>query len=209
MDYEQLASWESIDKTVQGLQSRSYYAVVVKTGADALAKIKEMIPDGAGVMNGSSQTLEQIGFIDYLKAGEHAWDHKFHNLHEEVLAEHDPVKQEKLRKEAVLSDYYLGSVHALAETGEFVFGSMTGSQLPHVTFTSANLIFIVSTKKIVPTIEDAIKRLKDFVVPSEDKRMIAATGSGTKLNKMLVFNGEYAPNNRKINFILVEEPLGF
>ncbi len=32
-----------------------------------------------------------------------------------------------LRKQSVLSDYYLGSVHALAKTGEMVIASASGT----------------------------------------------------------------------------------
>src|SRR3990167_7298171 len=145
MDYTALASKEIIDRTVLALTARHVEAVVVKNGAEALEKIKSFIPQGASVMNGASVTLEQIGFVDYLKSGAHGWN----NLHEAVLKEEDKEKRDNLRKHAVVSDYYIGSVHALTEDGEFIIASNTGSQLPHVVFTSPNLIFVVSTKKIV------------------------------------------------------------
>ncbi|MEK9182459.1 MAG: LUD domain-containing protein, partial [Patescibacteria group bacterium] len=135
MDYKTLATKESTEKTIEALKARGVEALVVGSGADALAKIKELIPEGASVMNGSSVTLEQIGFVEYLKSGEHGWN----NLHDGIIAEKDPAKKAELRKLGVLSDYYLGSVHALAETGEFVIASNTGSQLPHIVFTSPNL----------------------------------------------------------------------
>jgi hypothetical protein len=79
-------------------------------------------------MQGSSVTLEEIGLIDYLKSGKHQWS----NLKDGIFAEREPAKQSLLRKQATMSDHYLGSVHALAETGEFVIASNTGSQLPNV-----------------------------------------------------------------------------
>ncbi|MBI4090400.1 MAG: lactate utilization protein, partial [Candidatus Komeilibacteria bacterium] len=167
MDYNQLATQEAIDATLAALVEKGFAVFVVNTGAEALAKIKEFIPAGASVMNGSSVTLEQIGYIDYLKSGDHGWV----NPKEAVLAEKDPAKQALLRRQALTSDYYLGSVHALAENGEFVIGSNTGSQMPHVVYSSPNLIFVVSTKKIVPTLADAMKRLEEHVVPLEDEHM--------------------------------------
>jgi len=144
MDYNRLAPKEIIEKTVKALNSKNIEVTIVDNGNEALEKIKEFIPQGLSVMNGSSVTLEQIGFIDYLKSGEHGWN----NLHKNILNEKDKAKQTILRKQSVISDYYLGSVHALAETGEFVIASNTGSQLPHIVFTSPNLIFVVSTKKL-------------------------------------------------------------
>jgi L-lactate utilization protein LutC len=177
----------------------------VENGQEALVKIKELIPKGASVMNGASVTLEQIGFVDYLKGDEHGWN----NLHEAIIAEKDPAKQALLRKQSVLSDYYLGSVHALAETGEFVIASNSGSQLPHIVFTSSNLIFVVSTKKITPSLPEAMKRLMEHVIPLEDVHMKEKYGVGTAPNKILIYNDENPTVGRKIRMILVNEDLGF
>jgi hypothetical protein len=170
-----------------------------------LEKIKELIPRGASVMNGSSTTLNEIGFVDYLKSGEHGWN----NLHENIINEKNPVKQASLRKQALLSDYYLGSVHALTQEGEMVIGSNTGSQLPHIVYSSINLIFVVSTKKITANLDQALKRLHEHVIPLEDKRMQIAYGMGTNLSKTLIYSKEVAFNQRQVKVILVNEKLGF
>ncbi len=139
--------------------------------------------------------------------GTHGWN----NLKEGILAEKDSEKQRALRKQALLSDYYLGSVHGLAETGEFVLGSNTASQLPQVTYSSQNVIFVVSNKKIVPTLADAIKRLEEHVVPQEDARLKRLYGptSGSRLSKELIFRYESPFNKRKVRMLLVNEKLGF
>jgi len=205
MEYNKLATKDIVQKTTSALTARNIEVLEVENGEVALKKIKELIPKDASVMNGSSVTLEQIGFVDYLKTKEHGWN----NLHEAIIKEIDPAKQAALRKQAVLSDYYLGSVHALAETGEFVIASNTGSQLPHIVFTSSNLIFVVSTKKIVPTLADAMARLTEYVVPLEDKHMQEKYGIGTALNKLVTFYNENPMIKRKVIMILVNEDLGF
>ena len=205
MNYNTLATKEIIQKTIESLSKRNVEAFVVENSSEALAKIKDLIPEGASVMNGASVTLEQIGFVDYLKSKKHGWN----NLHEAILEEKDPAKQAILRKQAVLSDYYLGSVHALAETGEFIIASNTGSQLPHIVFTSPNLIFVVSTKKIVPTLPDAMNRLMEHVIPLEDAQMKRKYCVGTAPMKVLTFNGENQMMKRKVRMILVEKDLGF
>ena len=205
MQYNQLASNESIQTTIGELAKHNIEAVVVDTKKGALEKIKELIPSGVSVMNGSSTTLIEIGFVDYLKEGKHGWN----NLHEAILAESDPAKQGKLRKESALSDYYLGSVHALSETGEFVVASNTGSQLPHIVFTSQNLLFVVGAQKIVPTLSEALKRLEEYVVPLENERSLKAYGAPTALNKIVIFKGESPMIGRKVKMIIVKESLGF
>lgn len=205
MQYDQLASNESINSTVAKLAENNIEAIVVENKAEALAKIKELIPAGVSVMNGSSVTLEEIGFVDYLKGGTHGWN----NLHEAIVKETDPAKQGVLRQQALHSDYYLGSVHGLAESGESVIASNTGSQLPHIVFTSPNLIFVVGVQKIVPTLAEAMKRLEEYVVPLEDKHSMEKWGAGTAVNKIVIFKGENAYMGRKVRMIIVKESLGF
>ena len=205
MDYTTLAPQEMIDATIENLAQRAIKASIAQTKEQALEIIKTMIPAGASVMNGSSVTLEQIGFVDYLASGTHQWN----NLHAAVLAEKDQARQAVLRKQAILSDWYLGSAHAVAQTGEMVFGSNSGSQLPHILYTSPNVLLVISTKKIVPTLRDALDRLESFVVPLEDQRMRQKYNVGTALNKEVIFRGENPKSGRNIHAIFVKESLGF
>ncbi|MBI4080031.1 lactate utilization protein [Candidatus Kaiserbacteria bacterium] len=205
MNFTKLASGETVAKTAAALERRGFKAVAVADGREALEYIKRSIPNGASVMNGSSVTLEEIGFVDLLKSGKHEWN----NLHAAVLAEQDSAKRSQMRKHAVVSDYYLGSVHALTEDGEMVIASNTGSQQPHLVYTSPNLILVVSTKKIVPTLAGAFERLEKHVVPLEDEHMKKLYGSGTAHNKTVVLHGESAMTKRSATVLLVDEALGF
>lgn len=208
MDYTTLASKSTLEKTAAALTSHGFKPVLVENRAGALTLIQTLIPKGASVMNGASRTLEEIGFIDHLKSGTHGWN----NLHEAILAEKDPAAQALLRRRALISDYYLGSVHALSETGEMVIASNTGSQLPHIAYSSPNLILVVGAQKIVPTLEDGRKRLREHVIPLEDARMKQVYGpnAGTALNKEFLYHAENtAFTGRSIQVLLVNEKLGF
>jgi len=205
MDYNTLASKDTMHKTMNALKERGHLPELVESRSEALEKIKALIPAGASVMNGSSRTLEEIGFVSYLKAGAHGWN----NLHEAILNETDPVKQAALRKQAVLSDYFVGSIHAVCETGEMLIASNSGSQLPQVVFTSQNLIFVVGAQKIVPTLADAFDRLERHVIPLEDERMRMAMGMGTYASKILIVKREQPFMGRKSHVIFVNEKLGF
>ncbi len=125
-----------------------------------------------------------------------------------ILAEKDEAKQTELRKKSVSSEYFLGSVHAIAETGEMVIASASGSQLPAYVFTSNNVIWVVGAQKIVPTLSDAIKRVREYVLPLEEARMKSEGGWGSTIGKLLIFEKEINPD-RKLTLILVNEKLGF
>ena len=204
-DFGELATETQIQNTLEALKKNGVEGIVVNTGSEALKRIEELIPEGASVMNGSSVTLETIGFVDYLKSGSHSWN----NLHGAIVKETEREKQREARRKALSADYYLGSVHALTEEGEFLVASNTGSQLPHIAFSSPNIILVVGSQKIVPTLEDAMARLKDYVVPLEDKHMRQKYGVGTNLSKILIFRKEVPINQRTIRMILVKEKLGF
>jgi len=176
----------------------------VNTKKEALAKIKKLIPDGGEVMTGSSTTLDQIGFVDLLKSGKHPWK----NLKDAIVAEKDPAKQSELRKKSILSDYFLGSVHAITQDGQVLIASASGSQIPSYSFSSDNVIWVAGAHKIVPTLEDALIRIKDYVFPLEDKRMKSVGMFGSNISKILIFQKEIMPN-RHIHLILVNEVLGF
>ena len=203
MTYTELATQTSINTTFEHLQTRNIHPQLVNSKLEALAAIKKLIPDGASVMTGSSTTLEQIGFIELLKSGGHPWN----NLKAAIVTEQDPAKQAELRRQSSLSQFFLGSIHALTEDGQALIASASGSQLPSYAFTSDNVIWVVGAQKIVPNLEAAFDRLRSYVLPLEDKRMKATGASGSTIGKILVFEREIMP--RQIHLILVNEQLGF
>ncbi len=204
MDYTKIASDEVVTKVAEALKGRNVSPIIVDTKEQALEEIKKLIPAGGSVMNGSSTTLQEIGFVDYLKAGQHGWN----NVHEEILKESDPVRQARLRKESVLADYFLGSVHAITEAGQLLIASASGSQIPSYAFTTDNVIWVASANKIVVDREAAFKRIEDYVFPLENKRMQSVGYPGSTIGRVLVFEREIMPN-RHLTMILVKEKLGY
>lgn len=191
-------------KAIEALKPRGVTAELVNTKEEALSKLKSLIPAGAEVMTGSSTTLEQIGFVELLKSGKHPWK----NFKDILLAEKDQAKQMELRKKSVAIDYFIGSVHAVTENGEVLIASASGSQLPSYAFSSDNVIWVAGTQKIVPTVEEGFRRIREYCFPLEDKRMKSVGFPGSAIGKILLFEREIMPN-RKIKLIFVNEKLGF
>jgi L-lactate utilization protein LutC len=204
MKYDTLASEEAIKTAMEALKERNVKVQLVNTKEEALGKINNLIPRGKEVMTGGSTTLDQIGFTELLISGKHPWK----NLKDNILAEKDTVKQMELRKKSISSEYFLGSVHAVAQTGEVLIVNATGSSLPSYAFSSDNVIWIVGTQKIVPTLEEGFKRIREYCVPLEDNRMKSIGYQGTTIGKYLIFEREIN-QNRTIHLIFVNEKLGF
>ncbi len=207
MDYQSLPSPDRIQKTITALQSHGITVTFVESKEAALSQIQNLIPVAASMMTGASVTLQQIGLEAFLKGGSHPW----WNMKATILAEKDPVQQAVLRKQSTLAEYYLGSVHAITESGEILIASATGSQLPAYAYSSNHVIWVAGAQKIVPTLDDAFRRLREFVQPLEDQRLKQIFGPEAKgvIGKILVFERESPMLRRSINLILVNEVLGF
>jgi L-lactate utilization protein LutC len=164
MSFDTPADEERISKATEALKSRGIAVEVLQDGRQALARLQELIPAGASVSTGGSLTLKEIGFEDLLVSGSHPWK----NLKAEFLAEKDPARQRLLRRQSVLADCYLGSVHAVSETGEVVIASMTGSQLSPYAYAAKSVIWVVDTQKITSSLDEGIRRVREYVLPHED-----------------------------------------
>ena len=203
--YNVLAPTHSVEKTIAAVQARGIEVELVTDRAQALQRLTDLIPSGAALMTAASVTLKEIGFEDVLKQGAHSW----HNLKDAILAEKDADEQRRLRQKATLADYYIGSVQAIAETGEVVIASGSGSQLPAYVYSSNHVIWVAGVQKIVPTLEDALRRVREYSLPMEDARMKAMGRSGSHLSKIVIVERESPSPVRKVRLILVNEVVGF
>ena len=206
MDYDTLPAPERVQRTVEAVIGRGIHAELVETKEAALDRVRDLIPPGCVVMTGSSVTLQQIGFEDILISGDHPW----RNFKADLLAEKDPAKQSAMRRQGTLAEFFLGSVNALAETGELVFASGSGSQLPAYAYTSRNVIWVAGTQKITPTLDDALQRVRDYVLHLEDQRQKSLCNkAGSRINRILIIEGDPAYLRRNLRLILVNQVLGF
>jgi L-lactate utilization protein LutC len=206
MDYAALPTSESIHRTLEAVRGRGIHAELVETKEEALAKIREIIPAEAVVMTAGSVTLQQIGFEAMLISGQHPW----RNFKADLLAEKDPVKQSAMRRQGTLAEFFLGSVNAIAETGELVFASGTGSQLPAFAYSSRNVIWVAGVQKITPTLDEALRRVRQYVLPLEDERQKKfGNKTGSYIGRILIFEYEPAFLRRNLTLILVNQALGF
>ena len=92
VDYSIPASPETVARTVDAIRARGIKVILVETSAEALAKIHEIIPAGATIMMGMSQTLQEIGLEAQLINKQHPWVY----LKDEIMAEQDPTRRMEL-----------------------------------------------------------------------------------------------------------------
>jgi hypothetical protein len=206
MSFDLPATSDEIQETIRAVTARGLKAEVLETGQDALARIRELIPTGSTISTGASLTLREIGLEDLLKAGTHAWK----NLKGEYLAEQDPARRSLLMRQSILADYFLGSVHAVSRTGEIVVASMTGSQIAPYAFAARNLIWVVGAQKITSSLEEGVRRLREYVLPHENARMLESSGGkrGSRIGKLMIFEYEVPFLGRNVTLLFVKQKLG-
>jgi hypothetical protein len=200
--YSQLASAEQIEQTVLALQARNIQAVVVENGEQACEYVLNLLPEGAEVHSAMSRTLEQIGLTAIIEESG-----RYQAIRPQ-LRKLDRVKQNReFRSMGASPDFMLGSVHAVTADGLVVIGSGGGSQIGPYAHGAGKVIWVVGAQKLVPTLEDALRRLKEYSLPLESERMQAAMGRPASLNQILIFQGALQPG--RLNMVIVKEKLGY
>jgi L-lactate utilization protein LutB len=190
---------EVVEKTAKAIESRGIRVIIARNASDALSVLREVIPRGAEVMNGSSTTLIEIGYEDYISGNRSGWK----LMHDVITAENDNNKRAELRRKSVASEYFVSSANALSQTGEIVACDATGSRVGAWPFAAGHLILVVGINKIAPGLED----VRQYAYPLENARAKRAYGTPSIIGKCVILSHE--KNEGRIILILVKEALGY
>jgi L-lactate utilization protein LutC len=199
--YAALASDAQVEKTAAALTANGMEAFIVENGEEAKTKLFTLIPEGAEVFTATSRTLDSLGIEDEVA--------KRYESVRTKLAGMDPKTQNReMVKLGAVPQVMVGSVHAVTEDGTVVVASNTGSQLAGYAAGAAQVIWVISTKKIVPNLEEAVNRIYEYTFPLEDLRAQNVYGGmHSNVSKLLFVNREFMPGRAKV--ILVKEDLGY
>ena len=201
-EFTQLASEEQIAKTVQALEAHGIRAVVFESGEEARSHVLDLIPSGAEVYNSPSHTLELIGLAEDI---EHPT--RFQSVRARLHALDRMTQRNEMRKLGASPDVLVGSVHAITEQGEIMIASATGSQLGPAASGAGAVIWVVGTQKLVRTLEDGFRRIREHSFPLESERTQQVYGQPSAINKILIVHGE--AYSGRITIVLVKQQLGF
>jgi nucleotide-binding universal stress UspA family protein len=196
------ASATAVERTAAALRGKGHVVHVVDSAAEARDLIVGLLPEGAEVSQGASETLEDIGVTAELESG------RYDNVRSRTRAmdRSTPEGIRAMRKLGVGPDYYVNSAQAVTEGGSIVIASNTGSQLAPLAFGAGQVIFAIGTQKIVPDLETAMRRLEQRSLPLENARMQKLYGVNSHIRKILIINGE--SRAERITVVLIKEPVG-
>ncbi|HJS18333.1 MAG TPA: LUD domain-containing protein [Anaerolineales bacterium] len=201
-EFEELASEEQIERTVQALQANNIEALVAENAEEARRLFFERLPEGAEVFLGSSVTLETLGIKDEIDSSG-----RFNSLRTRMWSMDRTAQAREIRKIGAGPDYAAGSVHAVTENGQVLIASNTGSQLGPYASGAGKVIWVVGAQKIVRDLEEGFRRIAEYIVPLEEVQMQQLYNTHTHISKVLIVNKEIRPG--RITMIIVKEELGY
>jgi hypothetical protein len=193
----------TVERTAAALRGKGYAVHVVDDARAAKDLIISLLPEGAEVSQGASETLEELGVTAVLETSG-----RFDAIRPRTRAmdRTTPEGIRAMRKLGVGPDYYVNSAHAVTEDGTIVIASNTGSQLAPIAFGAGEVIFAIGTQKLVPDLETAFRRIEERSLPLENARMQKIYGTNSHIRKILIIRGESRP--ARITVVLVKEPIG-
>ena len=151
---------EREERFIQALIRRRYEVSLFDTGAQAAAYLDGAI-DGKTVGFGDSETMLSMGLYDRLAAHNQVFD-PMHRPEGETFRE--------TARKTLLTDVFLTSLNAMSETGELVNIDGTGNRVAGSLFGHEKVYFVVSLKKLCPTLDEAIYRARNVAAPQNSAR---------------------------------------
>ena len=195
------ASEQALGRVVAGLKARNIEAVIVDSGDDARKLVLEKVPRGSEVHSGKSKTLQDAGIMELITDPA-----MFDALRPRYMKMDRQMQAREIRKLIAGPDYMLGSVAAVTEDGILVAGSATASQLGPYAYTSGKVILVVGSQKVVPDLDAALRRIREYILPWEDVQVRAQVPSGSFVGKILIIEREWIAGRMEV--ILVRKPIG-
>lgn len=153
---------KQIQETIKAINKNNMEGIYVKDKEGALEEILKRIPKNATVTHGGSYTLKELGMSDILKKG------RYRYLREDS-SENDASRHD-VHMKAFSSDVYLTSVNAITMEGELIAVDGTGNRVACLFFGPKKVLVVAGKNKIVSTLEDGIRRIKEYVAPVHAKR---------------------------------------
>ncbi len=192
----------SVKRATAALEANGITVLRAPNPAEARRIVLDLIPVGAQVNHGASLSLEEAGIIEAVeKSG------RYEFLRPRLRSMDRKTQADEIRRLGAAPDVMLGSVHAVTETGSLIAASMGGSQLGPYVSGAGRVILVVGTQKIVPDLEEGLRRVNDYAFLLEDARAQLAYGIHSAVNKVLIINREVVPG--RITVVFVDEVLGF
>lgn len=202
---------EIINKLKKNFKLRNIDVKYFETLSEAKIYILNIIPLNSTIGIGHSATLQKINLTtSLLEKGFIVYDKELAKNNEEC---------KELKKKALITEWYITGSNAISTDGRIVNVDHSGNRVAAITFGPDKVLIVVGINKIVNTLEDAIKRVKNIACPLNAKRAgfnppcvelskcIDCTSKERVCNVLSIVEGQSDPSRIKI--LIVNEDCGY
>jgi L-lactate utilization protein LutC len=193
---------ETLERVAAALRANNFAVEILDDAAAARTRVKDLVPEGASVFTGASETLRLSGIDEDINSS---------GRYESVKARSSTIDRAtqlaEIWRMIACPDVIVGSVAAVTETGSLVAASASGSQLAGYAGAAPRVIWVVGAQKVVPDLSTALRRVEDHCLPLENERAMWAYGVPSALNRLLILNAEPHPGRGTV--LLLREAIGF
>ncbi|MBQ9860387.1 MAG: lactate utilization protein [Clostridia bacterium] len=209
-----------VKQVMQNLRKNRMAVDYVATKAEVVPLVESLIPVGATIASGGSQSLHETGVTELMHSGKyHYLDRNAPNLTDEQRA--------AVIAGTSIADAYLCSSNAVTLNGELYNVDGNCNRISAIAFGPKKVILVVGVNKIVPDLKAAVRRVKTIAAPLNTQRLGCATyckemghcmsvngdmadgcGSPQRICCNYLVSGQQRTPDR-IHVILVGEPCGY
>lgn len=196
---------------IKELEKRNMEGFFCETSKDAVEKVLSLLPDGATISWGGSETIKECGLMDAIRNGNYT-----------LLDRANVQGEEEYREffsQVVKADAFLMSTNAITENGELVNIDGASNRLACLLHGPKNVFVIVGMNKLTSDVSAAIGRIRNVACPANTLRLnrntpCALTGKcgncfspDSICSQIVVTRRSSQP--KRIKVILVAEHLGY
>lgn len=202
---------EKINKLKMNFKLRNIDVDYFETLEDAKSYILNNIPVECSIGIGHSLTLQKINITKSLiERGNVVYDKELARTQEECIV---------LKKKALTTDWYITGSNAISVDGRIVNVDHSGNRVAAITFGPDRVIIVVGRNKIVNTVDEAIKRVKNISCPLNARRAgfnppcvtlkkcVDCLSSERVCNSLSIIEGQSDSN--RIKLLIVNDECGY
>jgi L-lactate utilization protein LutB len=153
---------EKLKKLAENFKLRNMEVEYFESFEAAKSYILNIVPIESTIGIGHSATLQKMNITNsLLKRGNVVYD-------KELAKNRDESKE--FKRKALTTDWYITGSNAISVDGRIVNVDHSGNRVASITFGPDKVIIVVGKNKIVNSVEEAIKRVKNVAGPLNAKR---------------------------------------
>ncbi len=148
---------------IKNLEKRNIEGYYCPTSADAVELVRTLVPEGASVTWGGSETLAETGVKALLTSGPYRVIDRSRAT--------TPEEQRAVWRERTCADFHFMSANALTVSGEIVNIDGNADRLSLLLHGPEHVIMLVGANKIVTDVDAGIKRTRTHACPPNASRL--------------------------------------